>query len=57
MNDITHIWYVDLFTFSHGGNRNKQGWRGPFKWPGGALTWLRSTLKKSSWTSKESGKS
>ena len=30
---------------------------GPFKLSGGALMWLRSTLKKSSWTSKEGEKS
>ena len=25
MNDVTHVATVDLFTFSHGGNWNKQG--------------------------------
>jgi len=43
---------VDLFTFSHGGNWNKQGGHvafdmasGPFKRPGSALMWPCSTLK------------
>ena len=45
-----------FFTFSHGGERNKQGGcvtdvaSGPFKCHFGALMWLHGTLKKSSWT-------
>jgi len=29
---------------------------GPLKWPGGALMWPCSTLKKSSWTYKQTNK-
>ena len=35
MRDVTHIQWirlVDLFTFSHGGNWNKQGGRVTFLW-------------------------
>jgi len=48
---------VDLFTFLHGGNQNKQGGHvtfdvasNLFKWHFGVLMWPCGTLKKSFWT-------
>ena len=55
---------VDLFTFSHGGNQNKQGGRVTLVWLAALssglavlLMWLHNTLKKSSLKKSSSLKS
>jgi len=42
------IRFIDLFTFSHGGNWNHFDVAcSPFNWPGGAWVWPCGVLKKS----------